>query len=278
MGYEEAEIFATTKPIGTMQRVKLINKDTILLHSQMSPGMIDKIMYLKKWYIEWISEGGKELGIKTDFTKEVWDQFIIEQFKQKEEQEKEERAALALKEEEGAEQKFSPRKTVALAPMTTNNRGLNVSYKVDMREIPKLPAHKALKGKIFDNWHSSFYVKMYQAKLTDLLSEGYTVPKQGDVYYDDYKMQDDFLKNHLLTATLESNTSSFINVRTMTGLETYEKLLSVYQGTKYEEDKAVNAAGDFKKMKFTRNSHLTPETYLAKVNKSLKQMEVDDGK
>eukprot|EP00957_Ditylum_brightwellii_P162361 12362971-Ditylum_brightwellii.AAC.1 len=89
---------------------------------------------------------------------------------------------------------------------------------------------------------------MYQAKLTNLLSEGYTVPKQGDTDYDNYKMQDDFLKNHLLTATLESNTSSFINVRSMPGLEMYEKLLSMYQGTKYEEDKAVNAAGDFKKL------------------------------
>eukprot|EP00957_Ditylum_brightwellii_P139562 10636335-Ditylum_brightwellii.AAC.1 len=79
---------------------------------------------------------------------------------------------------------------------------------------------------------------MCQAKLTDLLSEGYNVPKQGEADYDDYKMQDDFLKNHLLTTTLEFNVSSFINVRTMTGLEMYEKLLSVYQGTKYEEDKA----------------------------------------
>eukprot|EP00957_Ditylum_brightwellii_P074773 5682421-Ditylum_brightwellii.AAC.1 len=69
---------------------------------------------------------------------------------------------------------------------------------------------------------------MCQAKLTDLLSEGYTVPKQGCADYDNYKMQDDVLKNHLLTATLESNASSFINVRTMTGLEMYEKLLSLY--------------------------------------------------
>eukprot|EP00957_Ditylum_brightwellii_P164491 12523073-Ditylum_brightwellii.AAC.1 len=90
----------------------------------MSPGMIDKIMYLKKWYIEWISEGGKELDIKTDFTKEVWGQFIIKKIKQEEEQEKEERVVLALKEEEeGEEQKFISRKTVAFAPTTTNSGG-----------------------------------------------------------------------------------------------------------------------------------------------------------
>eukprot|EP00957_Ditylum_brightwellii_P005956 451392-Ditylum_brightwellii.AAC.1 len=91
----------------------------------MLPGMIDKIMYLKKWYFEWISEGGKESDIKMDFTKEVWDQFIIKNFKQEEEQEKEERATLALKEEEGEGLKLSPRKTVAFAPTNINSGGLN---------------------------------------------------------------------------------------------------------------------------------------------------------
>eukprot|EP00957_Ditylum_brightwellii_P013584 1024531-Ditylum_brightwellii.AAC.1 len=81
----------------------MINKDTFLLNSQIFPGMIDKFMYLKKWYIEWIAEGGKESNIKTEFTEEVRDQFIINEFKQEEEQEKEVRAALALKEEEGGD-------------------------------------------------------------------------------------------------------------------------------------------------------------------------------
>ena len=93
-----------------------------------------------------------------------------------------------------------------------------------------------------------------------------------------YKMQDDFLKNQLLTATPESNTRYFTNVRKMTGLQMYETILSVYQGTKYKEDKAVNAASDFKMLKLTRNSHLSPETFLVKVYISLKRMEVHDGK
>eukprot|EP00957_Ditylum_brightwellii_P022001 1659428-Ditylum_brightwellii.AAC.1 len=64
----------------------------------------------------------------------------------------------------------------------------------------------------------------------------------------------------------------------MTGLKMYKELLSVYQGTKYEEDNAVNAAEDVEKLKFIRNSCLTPETFFAKVNKSLKRMKVDGGK
>eukprot|EP00957_Ditylum_brightwellii_P143376 10922403-Ditylum_brightwellii.AAC.1 len=66
----------------------------------MSQGIIEENMYLKKWYIELIPEGGKELDSKADFTEEVWDQFIIKKFKQEEKQEKEKRAVLVLKEEE----------------------------------------------------------------------------------------------------------------------------------------------------------------------------------
>eukprot|EP00957_Ditylum_brightwellii_P156516 11912038-Ditylum_brightwellii.AAC.1 len=118
---------------------------------------------------------------------------------------------------------------------------------------------------------------MCQAKLGDMLAEGYTVPDREDDIYAGYKLKDDFLKNHLLTATLESNASSFINVKTMTGLEMYTQLLTVFQGSEYEEDKAINAVSDFERLKFHCNSRYSPETFLLKVNKSLKRMEVDDG-
>eukprot|EP00957_Ditylum_brightwellii_P005228 399311-Ditylum_brightwellii.AAC.1 len=42
--------------------------------------------------------------------------------------------------------------------------GINVSYKVETKEIPKLPANNLLRGKVFDGWHASFYMKMCQAK------------------------------------------------------------------------------------------------------------------
>eukprot|EP00957_Ditylum_brightwellii_P098060 7469746-Ditylum_brightwellii.AAC.1 len=62
----------------------------------------------------------------------------------------------------------------------------------------------------------------------------------------------------------------------MSGLQMYMKLLSVFQGQEYDEDKAVNAAGEFEKLKFHRHTRYSPETFLAKVNESLKRMEVDD--
>eukprot|EP00957_Ditylum_brightwellii_P003288 249666-Ditylum_brightwellii.AAC.1 len=64
-------------------------------------------------------------------------------------------------EEEEAEEDKPP----ATAKTTkSKDDGINVSYKVETKEIPKLPANKLLKEKIFDKWHGNFYVKMCQAK------------------------------------------------------------------------------------------------------------------
>eukprot|EP00957_Ditylum_brightwellii_P199285 15191221-Ditylum_brightwellii.AAC.1 len=114
---------------------------------------------------------------------------------------------------------------------------------------------------------------MCQAKLGGVLVEGYIMPDREDDEYAGYKLKDDFLKNHLLTATLESNASSFINVKTMTGLKMYQQLLTVFQGSEYKEDKAINAVSDFECLKFHRNNRYSPETFLSKVNEILKRME-----
>eukprot|EP00957_Ditylum_brightwellii_P152850 11634252-Ditylum_brightwellii.AAC.1 len=66
-----------------------------------------------------------------------------------------------VKEEEETEKAKPP---AATKTMKTKDDGINVSYKVETKEIPKLPASKSLKGEIFDEWHKIFYVKMCQAK------------------------------------------------------------------------------------------------------------------
>eukprot|EP00957_Ditylum_brightwellii_P015925 1199254-Ditylum_brightwellii.AAC.1 len=81
---------------------------------------------------------------------------------------------------------------------------LNVSYKVETREIPKLPPNKSLKGKLFGEWQ----------------------------------------------ATMGSNASSFINGKTMTGIEMYNCLLDVFQGLEHDEDAAVNATTTWGLLKF----------------------------
>lgn len=274
MGYEGKEAEEATKAIGSLRRVMMIKRKTLLEDAKLEPGIVDEIMCFKDWYMSWRETGGSDLLIEESFTEEVWESFIMQKYN--DEKEKQE----ALKKEArkgGKEKQGSTTSQVDFAAKEENNKGLNVSYRVETKEIPKLPPNKSLKGKIFDDWHSSFCVKMCRAKLNDLLAEGFIVPDKNEAGYDEYKLKDDFLKNHLLTATLESNASSFIDVRIMTGLQMYTKLLSVFQGQEYEEDKAVNAAAEFERLKFHRNSRYSPETFLARVNETLKQMEVDDG-
>eukprot|EP00957_Ditylum_brightwellii_P013026 984042-Ditylum_brightwellii.AAC.1 len=42
--------------------------------------------------------------------------------------------------------------------------GVNVSYKVETKEIPKLSPNKFLKGKLFDKWQGNFALKCARQK------------------------------------------------------------------------------------------------------------------
>eukprot|EP00957_Ditylum_brightwellii_P166536 12676892-Ditylum_brightwellii.AAC.1 len=64
-----------------------------------------------------------------------------------------------------------------------------------------------------------FYAKMCQVKVDDILEESYVPPKEGEDGYDLHKTKDDFVKNHLLMATMSSNAASFINVKMQTGIQ-----------------------------------------------------------
>ena len=262
MGYtEEEESKIAINTIGSLRRIITITKETLEINSGMNAGMIDELMCFKEWYIAWRST---DMSITTDikevFTESEWESFIMTKAQECAEPED-------VKEEPG----------VASGLLNKKEEGLNISYKVESKDIPKLPANKSLRGRIFDDWHAAFYVKMCQAKLRDILEDGFLPPDPSENEYDNFKVKDDYLKNHLLTATLGSNANSFINVKTMNGIEMYKKLLDVFQGEEHEEDKAVNAASFFEKLKFNRNSRYSPETFLAKVNECLKRMEVEDG-
>ena len=57
----------------------------------------------------------------------------------------------------------------------------------------------------------------------------------------------------------------------------HQKLLSVFQRTEYGEDKVVNVATEFERLRFHRNTRYNPENVLEKVNENLKRTEVDNG-
>eukprot|EP00957_Ditylum_brightwellii_P194685 14830260-Ditylum_brightwellii.AAC.1 len=92
------------------------------------------------------------------FTQALWDEFLYETEKVMYKAAEKRRQ---VKEVEEAEEAKPP---VAAKTTKTKDYGINVSYKVEIKEIPKLPANKSLKGKIFNKWHGNFYVKMCQAK------------------------------------------------------------------------------------------------------------------
>eukprot|EP00957_Ditylum_brightwellii_P072154 5484123-Ditylum_brightwellii.AAC.1 len=85
---------------------------------------------------------------------------------------------------------------------------------------------------------------MCQAKLNNILVEDYAVSDPSEDEYDECKLKDTFLKNNLLITTIISNTHFFMNVKTMSDLQMYQKLLSMFQGQEYKKDKAVIIAGE----------------------------------
>eukprot|EP00957_Ditylum_brightwellii_P061574 4672732-Ditylum_brightwellii.AAC.1 len=81
MGNDDKDIKIAVSVIGTMQRIMLINKETLLLNSDLKPGMIDKIMCLKEWYVGFREKGGTDNQIADKFTDKTWTQFLIDKFK-----------------------------------------------------------------------------------------------------------------------------------------------------------------------------------------------------
>eukprot|EP00957_Ditylum_brightwellii_P057986 4397308-Ditylum_brightwellii.AAC.1 len=118
---------------------------------------------------------------------------------------------------------------------------------------------------------------MCQVKVGNLLEKGYIIPLVISEEYELHKTKDVFLKNHLLTATMGSNASLFINIKTMNSLQMYNKLLGVFQGLEHDADTVSNATFIWERLKFNKNMRYSAEVFLAKINECLKKMGVDDG-
>ena len=80
MGYEGEELSIAMTAIGSMRRVMMINRDTLLAKSNLTPGMVDEILCLKEWYMGYRKTGGKDTFIKEEFTEDVWDTFVMEKY------------------------------------------------------------------------------------------------------------------------------------------------------------------------------------------------------
>ena len=74
---------------------------------------------------------------------------------------------------------------------------------------------------------------MSQEKIDEILDENFKQPDEKDKDYPIFKIKLDYLKNHLLTATKNSNLSSFIKPKTMDGIEMYKKLVYILHGQQH---------------------------------------------
>eukprot|EP00957_Ditylum_brightwellii_P194908 14849019-Ditylum_brightwellii.AAC.1 len=143
--YSTEESKTVRETIGNICRIMTLTKETLELNADMSAGVIGEIMCLKDWYIQWRKTDEVKTGVKASevFTLEMWEDFIQERAK------RQENAPIIVKHEQGV---------AAPAALTTSiaSGGLNVSYQVETKEIPKLPVNKLHEGKVFDDWNSSF--------------------------------------------------------------------------------------------------------------------------
>ena len=155
MGYEEDEKYAVKEIVVTLRRMKTITKEALKESGKLSAGIVDELMVLQEWYEEWSSSmTTASQPIEDVFTETLWDEYLMKRA------DKKKKSGNIIKQEAS-----DPH-----AKTVSNSDALNVSYKVETKEIPKLPANKTLKGKIFDDWVSIFYVKMCQAKVYDILA------------------------------------------------------------------------------------------------------------
>ena len=84
--------------------------------------MIDELMALKEWYLEWsASMESAAHEVEEIFTTELWDEFLS-------------------KREEGAKQTREVKDNNGTEKVASkSDEGLNISYKIRTKVIPKLP-------------------------------------------------------------------------------------------------------------------------------------------
>ena len=80
-----------SKTIVTMCRVLLLKKET-LEKAAISPVLIEELMLLKEWYMNWKSTvESTQKEVSEVLTEEVWESFLLEKSQEENEREEEER-------------------------------------------------------------------------------------------------------------------------------------------------------------------------------------------
>ena len=54
---------------------------------------------------------------------------------------------------------------------------------MEAKEFPKLPKNTNLKGKVYNDWHNVFVVKLKQAQMGEVLESDFVMPGENDAKY-----------------------------------------------------------------------------------------------
>ena len=204
---------------------------------------------LKDWYNEWMLRPKHERKtLIEDLTEDSWEEWMV------------------LYEPKPLQEPKQEKKPAI--PTTTTDMG---NFKVDSRDIPKLPKNKSVQSS-FADWEESFAVKMKLANVGDLLDQTYKVLAKTSDKYATYKAKDAFLQSCLITATQGTDAYPEICPR-KTGRENWMKLLTSYHGASHAQNIAARAVAEFGDLQFSKNGKLTGDGFVARYKMCLRRME-----
>ena len=152
LDWDDEEIATALCSIKNFHWLKTITQLILENKEGWSLGMTGEIMCLKHWMTNYLKDPrGSIESINQVFCTSLW------RIHQNQE--------MAAKAQQGQQPQPQIQVQQVAAPSNNPYDALNFSYHVETKEIPKLPANKSLKGKIFDDWHTVFTTKMDQVQV-----------------------------------------------------------------------------------------------------------------
>lgn len=152
----------------------------------------------------------------------------------------------------------------------SKSTSVSSSWKVDSRDIPKLPKNKSVQAG-FSIWEQSFKVKMQLAKVGDIMEDEYDISTLDDDELQVYKEKDAYLKSCLVTATMETTAYCEVTL-SKSGRDIWFDLLKSYHGEDYVKGEATAAAMELANMRYDKKSGMTGDKFVSEYKQCLTKM------
>ena len=152
MDWETERIDILRQQLTTLNQLRSTKVEVlqeVCVNLQLNVGEYSELVLARTWYMDW-KKSTQRTTIINNFTSDGWNTYID----------------------------LSLEASVPDPIATSNNNGntaaatmnlVNLNYKVEAKEYPKLPKNTNLKGSVFNDWHNVFTVKLKQAQVGALL-------------------------------------------------------------------------------------------------------------